>query len=115
MSGTGHWQRDGPPLTAVSRDSATHRRSSPSDTLPVDRDHSGLVKFADGDSDYDRVLGYLRDLVPSLQQPASIMESSQYVSHTANAKSFKDICSGQFSPATSLPKVDNQYRASRQS
>lgn len=115
MSDTGHWQRDGPPLIAVSRDSATHRRSSPSDTLPVDRDHSGLVKFVDGDGDYDRVLGYLRDLIPSLQQSASIMESSKYVSHTANVKSSEAIRSGKFSPAISLPKIDNQCRASEQS
>jgi hypothetical protein len=99
MLDTGRWRRDGPPIIAVSRDSATHRRSNPPDTLPVDRDHSNLVKFAEADSDYGRILGYLRDLVPSTEQSASILQPAEHNLRMRDVKSPQAMRSGKPSAA----------------
>ena len=63
MSADGGWQRDGPPDILATRDSAIHRHSCRADSVAVDRTHSDLVKYAEGESDYGCILHFLQDMI----------------------------------------------------
>ena len=56
------WSMSGKPVILVDRESATHGRLC-DDVLPLNRDHSDLVKFSRGCQDYEMVSGLLRRLV----------------------------------------------------
>ncbi|OTA02427.1 hypothetical protein A9Z42_0027950 [Trichoderma parareesei] len=80
----GRWSMTGEPAILVSKASATHCRpweSGPEHTCAIHRTHSDMVKFADQDPEYDKVLGRIASLAkravhmrrspiqPSLSQP----------------------------------------------
>ncbi|KAH0491908.1 hypothetical protein TgHK011_003310 [Trichoderma gracile] len=80
----GRWSMTGEPAVLVSKASATHCRpweNGPEHTCAIHRTHSEMVKFADQDPEYDKVLGRIASLAtraiymrrgpiqPSLSQP----------------------------------------------
>ena len=69
LSPSGKWERTGPKAILVKPESAIQRGSLTSDILPVDQDHSDIVKFAQDDTNYRGVLIYLHDLCESLDGP----------------------------------------------
>jgi hypothetical protein len=73
----GTWQRDGPPEIVVARDSAIHKCSSSHDIISIDQNHSNLVKFADGDSDYVCILHFLQDIGPIARPPSTPLGDQQ--------------------------------------
>lgn len=58
------WERTGSYAKLVSKESSIHCRSEEQDTYPVDKDHSNLVKFSEGDHDLNVILGYLNPDAP---------------------------------------------------
>ncbi|TFB01142.1 Ankyrin repeat domain-containing protein 50 [Trichoderma ghanense] len=61
----GRWSMTGEPAVLVSKASATHCRpweNGPEHTCAIYRTHSEMVKFADQDPEYDKVLGRLESL-----------------------------------------------------
>ena len=69
LSPSGKWERTGPKEILVKPESAIQRGSLTSDILPVDQDHSDIVKFAQDDTNYRGVLIYLHDLCENLDGP----------------------------------------------
>ncbi|KAK0639719.1 hypothetical protein B0T16DRAFT_463363 [Cercophora newfieldiana] len=63
----GSYSRTGPPIVLVSRDSATSGiyDSKPLSTFQIDEDHSGMVKFPEGDARTRVVAQNLREIVDS--------------------------------------------------
>ncbi|KAK5227269.1 hypothetical protein LTR72_003259 [Exophiala xenobiotica] len=59
----GVWRRAGESVILVPRESAIQKGSrSPDDVLPIDRDHSAMVKFTEEDVHYTSVKAFLRDI-----------------------------------------------------
>lgn len=52
LSPSGKWERTGPKAILVKPESAIQRDSQTGDILPVDKDHSDMVKFAQDDTNY---------------------------------------------------------------
>ena len=69
LSPSGKWERTGPKAILVKPESAIQRGSQTGDILPVDKDHSDMVKFAQDDTNYRGVLIYLHDLCESSDGP----------------------------------------------
>lgn len=63
----GMWDRNGPPTVLVNPESATSRnyRTNQSSTIPIDEDHSNMVKFPPGDATLGVVIHSLRELCSS--------------------------------------------------
>lgn len=56
----------GKPAVLVSKSSATHCRPwevGPEHICAINRTHSDMVKFAEEDDEYDKVVGHIRTLV----------------------------------------------------
>jgi hypothetical protein len=56
----GSWKRDSPYAILVEPQSAIHQGTSQSLQYPVNKDHSNLVKFAEGDYDLLAVLKFMQ-------------------------------------------------------
>ena len=56
----GVWKRDGPYEMLVTRSSAIQRGTRPLDIIPIDEDHSDIVKFSEQDPDYYAIHSLLR-------------------------------------------------------
>ncbi|KAK7409433.1 hypothetical protein QQX98_008394 [Neonectria punicea] len=65
QDGHGGWAMTGPPAFLVTKSSATHCRSweeGPEHMCPISRSHSEMVKFAEHDAEYDKVVQRLAGL-----------------------------------------------------
>lgn len=60
----GTWERSGPPVVLVNRESATcnNYHKNRSVTIPINSDHSSMVKFSRGDSDLSIVIDTIASL-----------------------------------------------------
>lgn len=60
----GTWTKNGPSEVLVNPDSATSYRNTKNKimTIPIDKDHSGMVKFSSGDRDLETILLILAEL-----------------------------------------------------
>ena len=89
LSPSGKWERTGPKAILVKPESAIQRGSQTGDILPVDKDHSDMVKFAQDDTNYRGVLIYLYDLCespdgPKLNEAQAQSSSSSWMSMFSN-------------------------------
>ncbi|KAH8895466.1 hypothetical protein GQ53DRAFT_715140 [Thozetella sp. PMI_491] len=73
----GTWERNGPPVVLVNPDSATCRynRKNKAITIPINEDHSNMVKFSRGDLNLGPVLSCLRELCFPHQDPSNPVSS----------------------------------------
>jgi hypothetical protein len=62
------------------------------DCVSVDRDHSNLVKFSEGDSDYLCVLQFLQDIVSHSPDPRFLLrQETQQVPSTPGIQIEQDV------------------------
>src|SRR5580658_5693499 len=59
----------GPFKVLVDKKSAELRGSKKSDTLPINKSHSDMVKFREGSEEYQIVATYIQELIESLNDP----------------------------------------------
>ncbi|KAH8897208.1 hypothetical protein GQ53DRAFT_803263 [Thozetella sp. PMI_491] len=76
----GKWTRSGDSEILVSPDSATCQRyrKDKSSTIPINKDHSGMVKFSKGDSSLGPILVSLSELCSSPELAGSAPSSTTY-------------------------------------
>ena len=67
----GNWAMNGTPAFLVKKSSATHCRyweDGAQNLCPINRTHSGMVKFGAHDNEYDKVLQKLRGVARRARQ-----------------------------------------------
>ncbi|VUC25820.1 unnamed protein product [Clonostachys rosea] len=77
----GTWAKNGSPEVLVNPDSATSYRNTKNKimTIPIDKDHSGMVKFSSGDRDLETILLILAELCDDQQSRGGEMVSEAQV------------------------------------
>ncbi|KAI9167908.1 Protein SERAC1 [Paramyrothecium foliicola] len=101
QSSDGTWTRNGPPTVLVTRDSATSRYATKdkSLTLPINADHSNMVKFSRGDANLGPIILLLTDFCTA--QDSSIVSVSQ------RASTFPNVCWGNQPAALDFARVSS--------
>jgi len=104
----GSFSRSGPLIILVSKDSATNGlySSQPLSTFQIDDDHSGMVKFSQGDNRTSVVAQSLRDIVDFRQSPLlPTVSGSSSISNAAISKPIalpSSVFAGSFVPSETL-------------
>jgi hypothetical protein len=100
----------------VTRDSAIHKCSGSHDIISIDQNHSDLVKFADGDSDYLCILHFLQQIIStarhsSLRPRDRPQHQKQHIPFVQGGKASQHEISGAISDnILSLFDANNTYR-----
>ncbi|KAH6617141.1 hypothetical protein F5144DRAFT_541013 [Chaetomium tenue] len=70
----GSWSRNGPSEVLVSRDSATcrHSRNNKSATIPINQNHSNMVKFSRGDATIGTIITSIKEIC----SPSNLLQRS---------------------------------------
>lgn len=104
----GQFSRSGPPMVLVSKDSATNGLcdSKPLSTFQIDDDHSGMVKFSQGDSRAGVVTQILRDITDfeDIYSPRVLHRADTETAASPNSMAVVDgmtrVANGVVSPDT---------------
>ncbi|CAG9977302.1 unnamed protein product, partial [Clonostachys byssicola] len=75
----GTWTKNGPSEVLVNPDSATSYRNTKNKimTIPIDKDHSGMVKFSSGDRDLETILLILAELCDQQDHRSGMLSGVQ--------------------------------------
>lgn len=79
MSELGNWERTGPKALLVDKQSAVQDDSNPQDCFPINENHSDMVKFSDGSSEYDTVITFLHSTLSSVAlESSAVLEDEPF-------------------------------------
>ena len=90
---TGKWIRSPNSYAVlVRRDSAVPEGSPPSNAIPVDKDHSNMVKFSEGDPVYQKLMSFIFDLSKRMDsQSSSHIDPVSLASIQMSKKTFSTV------------------------
>lgn len=84
----GTWAKNGSPEVLVNPDSATSYRNTKNKimTIPIDKDHSGMVKFSSGDRDLETILLILAELCDQQDHRSGMLSGVQVAVETEDTE-----------------------------